>query len=307
MSSDPTQRKSAREPKPSGALAPSRDRASPPDAGPGTLRELYDRWLRLKLEHAGWLAGWRRRAEVLGDKSRYMLGTMEAARRFVEGDAPLERVAGDVASDVEAASRALEGERRTEIARYRRDSAAAARALERMAKRYLEHYAVPLRFRIYPIQAKRQAGRALVQVDEIGPDDSVLLVYALTGKLPTRYGFFADDASADDAGVVARWYVDDGAPRKALTDVERADREVRRSGRLLPVRTMIPIPVPGHEYPRFRLVAHGRVAELEARREGEPYANRVRAEDLELVSGYMISLRVAGRVDFRVDWPVPER
>lgn len=274
---------------------------------PQTLRDLYDRWLRSKLAHATWRADWRRRSDTLGAKARYLRGTLEAARRFVAASDAVDGLAAGAELDCDAAARALEEERAAETRRFQRESRAFAKALGRMADRYAEHYVVPLRFRVHPIQAKSSEGRCVVQVDEIGPDDAVLLVRALTGKLPTRYGFYNDDAVTDLGGPPARWYVEDGVPAAILDDVERADREVGRRGGLLAVRTMIPIRVPGHDFPRFRIVARGRVGELESRGEGAPYANRIAPADLELLSGYLISLRFAGRVAFEVEWPVPER
>ena len=68
-----------------------------------------------------------------------------------------------------------------------------------------------------------------------------------------------------------------------------------------PARLHIPIRVTGHDYPRFRLIHRGPVAELEARRAGSPYQQVIAQEDAELLTGYLLSLRLCGAIQLDVE------
>ena len=139
--------------------------------------------------------------------------------------------------------------------------------------------------------------QVIVQAESLSEEDAVLLLRVLFHRLPTRWGFFSDDGVEDFRLGAARLYPDEGVTEISPSDVELEEQSLRAGLDFAPARLQIPIDIPRQAFPRFRLIHHGPVAEVESRREGQPYRQLMPREDAELLTGYLLSLKLSGTIE----------
>ena len=60
---------------------------------------------------------------------------------------------------------------------------------------------------------------------------------------------------------------------------------------------MIPFRLPDRDFPRFRLMNRGPVMEAEAREKGGAFSHLMSRDSAELLSGFLIKLKIEGRLD----------
>ncbi len=194
----------------------------------------------------------------------------------------------------ESTAKLVAREKEEEATFGKRDREIRALVLERAAQ-HLKVHKPRLALAVHPVGPKQ----VIVQADRIGEEDAVLLVRVLCGRLPTQWGFFAND-HVDDLGQQApRLFAGPGGP--APLNVDEEDRALLAEPDFAPARLQIPVRVPAHDFPRFRLIHRGPVAELESRREGAPYSQLIPQEDAELLTGFLLSLKLAGKLQLDVE------
>ncbi len=276
-----------------------------------TLVDLYDGLLHLRLARAQAAAERQRERERLDVRGELLLRTVESARAVQAAPAQ--------AAEPEAAGGALQkaSDPLAEFLAKAEDELAQARgALEERARREEEFFAgqvaqleAALRERVDSMLAAHRpaldavvqpVGRehALIQVTRPAPDDAVLIGFVLSGKLFTRYDAFFDDAIDDLSLEPARFYAEEGNPCARLPDVDAEDALCAEPGRaFVPAKGHISFRVPGHDFPRYRLVNRGPVAEVQARAAGGEYAPLMPRAAAELLSGYLLRLKLEGRLE----------
>jgi hypothetical protein len=241
----------------------------------------------------------------LEDRRAYVLGSLSAARRFLDDDAPeggegLVAVEDETRGQLEAAAREVEAWAEAEGAALDAAWDAAVSAVEDRCAAYLSHHVPEVRVTVHRLAG----GRRIVHLARPTRDDAVLLCALLAGRPPLRHAFLEDDAvDAVDGPVHLAVRTGDVDP-EAVTN-RGAEAEDALAGasapRLLPIRAHLPVHLPKVEWPHLRLMARGPVLELEARAEGAPYEHVVSEADAELFTGYLVSLRVRGRLAVEVE------
>jgi hypothetical protein len=273
-----------------------------------SLPALYEAWLALRLERASARAALTREQEQLTRKADYLLKTVAAARDLpaapgpkatsgkgrglVQVD-PLAAFHAEAQKELDAAGKALRQRAVREEKSARAQDARVRKALLQRADAHLAIHKPRLAVTAHPVGSTQ----VMLELARFGDEDAVLLTRLLHGRLPTRWGFFADDTTEDLARGPARFYADEGVTALHPADADAEDSVLHGAGDFLPVRGLIPFSVPGKPWPRFRLVHHGPIAQVEARRVGAGYAQLMPREDGELFTGHLLRLKLAGKLE----------
>lgn len=281
-----------------------------------SLEALYAAWLEFRLARATARAAIAREREQLDVKAAYLLKTVEAARELPDAPRPkkgrakskpkgkalaeldpLAKFHAEAKAELERARKALGAREEAEEADAAKVEARVRKALLHRADQHLAIHKPKVALTVHPV-GKDQT---LLEVAGLGDEDAALLMRVLHARLPTRWGFFSDDAVQDLARGPAKLYPDEGVTELFPADAEAEDAILFGKGDFLPVRMQIPFALPKKPFPRFRLVHHGPVAQVESRREGQPWSHLVPREDSELLSGYLLRLKLAGKLDLDLE------
>lgn len=292
------------------------------------LHVLYLELDSLRIEEAAFLAEQAERTRKLSVREHLVLGSLESARAFLEDEAEDGESTGspDIApADAPEAGRALatRAEFSTALTEAKTGLATARAELEgwieaererletgmteleaRIAARvesFLEGHVPRLHLEVAPVAG----GRTIVHCPRPEGDEAILLCGLLAGRPPSHYSFLTDDAVDRPDGQVNLLYASPGLDPDAITDAgpEALEAVVDDETRvLLPVRGWLPIRVPGVEH-RWRFRGAGPVLELECRNPGERYEHILEADVVEELTGFLVSLRVRGRLEVEVEIP----
>ena len=278
-----------------------------------TLVDLYDAWLRLRLARAASAAERAREAERLEVQARYLLKSVESARtiqpaspaapakkggrKAAGGKAPAK--ADPYAAFLASAESELATARQTLQERSEHEERLFQREIEGVQARIKERVEATLVHGLPVVEAHLQPvgqDRALFHLRQPGSDEALLLGYVLSGKLPTRHDAFFDDSVDDLARPPARFYEEDGASARPATADDEDALTADPAREFVPVKGMIAFRLPDRDFPRFRLINRGPLAQIEAREGPGAYEQLLARESAELLSGYLIRLKVEGRL-----------
>jgi hypothetical protein len=306
------------------ALAPRKSRELSPLAVAReleNLEHLYVAWAQLQSERRAANEARRLERDRLTTRAGYLLNAVSAARAFSPGSAaptppgkqqkgkkprgsakalaavsdPLQDFHAKAEAELRDATAKLDAREKQEEETFgKQDREIRTLVLERAAQ-HLKIHKPRLALAVHPVGPKQ----VIVQADRIGEEDAVLLVRLLCGRLPTQWGFFTND-HVDDLGQQAPRLFGEGAAATPLS-VDEEDLALLGEPDFAPARLQIPIRVPGHDFPRFRLIHRGPVAELESRREAAPYSQLIPQADAELLTGFLLSLKLAGALQLDVE------
>ena len=277
-----------------------------------SLPALYAAWLELRLARAAAVVALQREEQQLTRKADYLLKTVAAARdlptlpatrstskkgRGLSKPDPLAAFHAQAQEELDAGRKALQLRARREDKQAQALDARVRKALLQRADAHLSIHRPHLAVTAHPVGA----AQVMLEVARFGDEDAVLLTRLLHGRLPTRWGFFADDTTEDLARGPARFYADEGLTALHPADASAEDAVLHGPGPFLPLRGLIPFTIPGKPWPRFRLVHHGPIAQVEARPEGGAYAHVLQREDGELLTGHLLRLKLAGKLQLTLD------
>lgn len=138
--------------------------------------------------------------------------------------------------------------------------------------------------------------RRILHAHRLGPDESVIALFALTGRIPSRYGFLFDD-STDDAMVAPPvLYPDEG-----VTDVRPTSSGLARllseRAAVWPVKGMLPLTLPDGTW--LRWISRGAVLEAEVQ-EGDGFRNILSQDEAERMTGLLLSHKLSGRLELEL-------
>lgn len=270
-----------------------------------TLVDLYDAWRRLQAARVAAAAERAREAERLDVRAEYVLRTLEAARNVRldvggDGEAALTKDDGlgafqrEAEEELRKARLLLEDRSTGEESLFESELARVRAEIRSRVEAVLVGYRPRLKARVQPVGREH----SLVHVERPGDDDAVLLQYVLTGKLFTRYDAFFDDSVDDLTLGPPRFYAEEGLTQNRFETIDEEDAIVVEPEReFVPLKGVIMFRIPGHDFPRFRIVNRGPMSEVEARTEGGDYQHLMPRAAAELLSAYLLRLRVAGKLD----------
>lgn len=207
--------------------------------------------------------------EGLTRRSELEALSREAARGLSEARTELERRAAQAERALLASIEDVKAEVRARVARQ---AATAKPALELM-------------IRVMP------QDRRMLQLRRPSPDDAVTLLFAMTGRVPTRYGALFDD-STDDVLLPPQWLYADLGHRELRPKPSVLREWLIAEPEFWPVKTMIPVL---REAGLSRWVARGAVLEAELA-DGDAFRSLLSVEEGEELTAELLRLKLAGRL-----------
>ncbi|RJS27535.1 hypothetical protein DRW03_00535 [Corallococcus sp. H22C18031201] len=272
-----------------------------------TLEAAYEAWNDLRRHQEVARQRFREERERLSHQGDFLLGAVRAAGLMVpEGAAPALTPASDAQGFMRDAEARL-GKTRDALAEREADSESRyVAAMEEIRATLLDRvrrYATASQPGLTLVLRRVGAERAILHVSRVATDASVLLCYQLTGRLPTRYGFLADDSTEDVSLAPAPLYPDEDVLADAVRPGARAlvDR-MRAPGVALPIKGFLPVFVPrsdgGEDF--FRLLQRGPVLEVELA-DGDAFRHVLARDEAERFAGHLLRLKLEGRIGLDIE------
>lgn len=266
--------------------------------GVETLEAAYTAWRELIDAHVRARQRWADERKRLEEQGALLLGAIRAASPVAGSvDAlakttSLEAFVLDAKKKLEDAqqsleSRAKEADRAFDVELARLRAELVARVTRQAAKLR------PL-FKL----AVRTLGedRRVLHAHRLGEDESVVALFALTGRIPSRYGFLSDDSTEDLSAVPPVLYADEGVtdvrPKASLVGSLLESR-----AEVWPVKGSLPTQLPGGAWMRW--VARGVVLEAEVQ-DGEVFRNQLTRDEAERITGLLLANKLAGKLELEL-------
>lgn len=263
-----------------------------------TLEVAYEAWTEVREAHAAAQRRWREERARLKQQGSLLLGAVKAAGASPEAAGaalatanPLDGFLAEAKQKLAAAEQDLE-------ARVREADAAFLEQLGKLRRELLarvERQAAVMRPAFRLAVRALPGERRILHAHRLGPDESVVAHFALTRRVPSRYGFLFDDSTDDVMAAPPVLYLDEGVTNarpgvKELTALldERAD--------VWPVKGMIAAPS-GAGWVRW--ISRGAVLEAEVL-DGEAFRNVLTAAEAEQVTGLLLAHKLAGRIELEL-------
>lgn len=271
-----------------------------------TLETAYEAWLALKLEHSAARLRFKEERERLDQQGSFLVGAVRAAG--VEPRSGSEP--GLLPTGADSFLRNAEAKlahAREELARKEAESEAFYQkgfdeirtTLTDRVQRYLASSRPSLKL----LLRKLGVTRSILHVARVGGDESVLLCFLFTGRIPTRYGFLFDDSTEDVSLAPAPLYPDEDVDMQGTRpDATALAARMGAPGGALPLKGFLPVFVPrpedGEDF--FRLLQRGPVMEVEVA-DGATFRNILSREESERFAGHLLRLKLEGKIELEIE------
>lgn len=273
-----------------------------------TLEAAYALWLERKVDQAALRASLAQERKRLEDQATFVLNTVRAAEpgapalasaeALTRAASPLGAFVAQAQQSLERAREALERRTAELEARFTHERAALEETILTRVQRRLTQVRPLFRVLVRPAGADRR----ILHVERLRPDDAVVALFALTGKIPSRYGFLFDDSTEDVALAPAPLYAEEGLsaaevrpPAGVLASI------VAAPGRVLPVKGLLPLRVrlPDGGAGFARLLQRGPVMEAELQ-EGDGFRGLLTVTEAEQLAAELLRLKLEGRLELEL-------
>lgn len=264
-----------------------------------TLEAAYEAWAELQQAHREARRRWAEERQRLVEQGRLLLGAVKAAGASAN---PSETSLANTS--------ALDGfllEAKEKLAAAQRELEARAQSAEEAFGRALNTLREELRSRVvrqaathrpvFKLALRVLAGeRRILHARRLGADESVIALFALTGRIPTRYEFLFDDSTDDALAAPPVLYADEGMTELRPTASALAEALAGRP-EVWPVKGMLPMILPDGTW--LRWISRGAVLEAEVL-EGEGFRNVLTHDEAERITGLLLSHKLAGRLELEL-------
>ena len=275
-----------------------------------SIEQAWEAWAELRLQHAAFRARAVEELRRIEQQGSFLIGAVRAAAQApgseedgsaaltTSGRNPLDAFLGEAEEKLERAREALQAELREDEAHFTRAFAKIQEEALLRVRRTLEKVRPLVRVRLRSIGQSRM----MLHVDRVGGDDAVLLLYVMSGRIPSRYGFLFDDSTDDVALAPPPLYPDEGVGASDIRPSVETMRELVRSERtVLPVKGFIPVfvanPAGGEDF--FRLLQRGPVMEVELQ-DGPQFRSLLSREEGERFAGHLLRLKMQAKIELEV-------
>lgn len=138
-------------------------------------------------------------------------------------------------------------------------------------------------------------GRRILHLRRLRPDEALTFLFAVSGRVPTRYGFLFDGSTDDATLPPPTLYAEEG-----ITDVRPKAAELASQlsarARIWPVKAMIPMPAP---FGLVRWLERGPVMEAELA-DGDGFRNLLTQAEAEQVTGALLTLKLEKKLELEL-------
>ena len=263
-----------------------------------TLEVAYGAWAELQEAHRLARRRWDDERKRLTEQGTLLLGAVKAAgvpRSMEEGlskAGALEVFLAEAKGKLASAQQHLEDRARAAQQAFTEELARVKDELQtRIARQSAAVRPVfKLAIRVLPGE------RRILHAHRLGPDESVIALFALTGRIPSRYDFLFDDSTDDALAAPPMLYADEDVTElrpggTALAKLLSERRDV------WPVKGMLPLPLPDGTW--LRWITRGAVLEAEVQ-DGEGFRNLLTHAEAERVTGLLLSHKLAGQLELEL-------
>jgi hypothetical protein len=264
---------------------------------PETIEAAYEAWDDLREERRAVRATFESERTRLEEQGELFLGAVKAAAHPMH-DTPalvkasaLAKMADDATVSWEASKAALDRRAADSEAALERATAAVVTELIRRVR--AQAASVPphleLMVRVLPDEHR------ILHARRPAPDGAVLLLHAMSGRVPTRYGFLFDDSTDDALLAPPTLYAEEGVassrlkPSELVSVLSGLDRLWPLKGMLLQVGTELIV----------RWLSRGAVLEAEVL-DHDAFRNRLTRDEAERITGALLSMKLEGRLELEL-------
>ena len=261
-----------------------------------SLEAIYAAWAELGGIARSTRKQWAEEKSRLETQGELLLGAMKSAARVATPAGQADALAPLNASVAEAEARLAEVKKQfAEQTREAEDRfALELTRLRDEVRAHVQRRAAVARpaFRI----AVRVIGdRRILHADRLTDDDAIVALYALTGRVPSRYGYLADDSVDDLSQPPPSLYADEGVT-EVRPDALTLASELTTRTLVWPVKGHLPLPL-GERW--LRWVTRGAVLEAELS-DGAAFHNQLSREEAEAVTGLLLAQKLAGKIELEL-------
>ncbi len=265
-----------------------------------TLEAAYSAWFELQAAHGQARRRWAEERKRLEEQGALLLGAVRAA-----GGAPLEKIEALAKTD-SLGLFLVDAERKLGVAQASLDEK--ARAADTAFTSELQKLRAELIARvtrqaatmrpIFKLAVSTLAGdRRILHARRLGDDESVIALFALTGRIPSRFGYLFDDSTDDLAhGAPPFLYADEGvAELRPVASSLGAMLSSRPE--MWPVKGVLPAMLPDGTWMRW--IARGAVLEAEVQ-DADGFRNVLTRDEAERITGLLLANKLAGKVELEL-------
>ncbi|MBL8922453.1 MAG: hypothetical protein JNJ54_26620 [Myxococcaceae bacterium] len=265
---------------------------------PETIEAAYEAWDELRDELAALRASFSAERARLAQQGQLLLGAVatvtpmgDARGEALTKRSELEALAAEARRGLEAAQHELEARARAAEAALHDAILAVVNELRARVTRQAARSKPVLELMVRVLPQERR----ILHLRRPSPDDAIVLVFAVSGRVPTRYGALFDDSTDDALLVPPVLYRDEGIsevrPKPAQLEAALRERPA-----LWPIKAMVPMLLPTGF---VRWLARGAVLEAELA-DGEGFRNLLTHAEAEQVTGALLALKLAGRIELEL-------
>lgn len=257
-----------------------------------TIEAAYDGWARLESAHAEARRDMAAEATRLEAQSALLLGAM---RSVAGGEEPgllaLEQLQSRADISVRQALATLDATRMQVETLF-------SKALLEVESVVVERVARQAKATPPPLEVMVRLlpnNQRILQAHRPKPDDAVLLLFALTGRAPTNYGYLFDDSTDDVRQAPTTVYTGTNTPRPTPRKLYAL---LEPQSRTWPVKGSVPFWLPNASaVMQWRCRGPVLEAEIES---GDTFRNVLTESEAEAAMGRMLVLSVEGKVAVRL-------
>ncbi len=271
-----------------------------------TIEAAYEAWDELREEQSQLRERLREEHQRLEEQGDFLVGAVKKARDLVDpGSAALAKTGDGLDGFVAQASGKLDDAKAELKAREAEIEKRLEHGLNRVKaevrarlERSLAHFKPKLKLMVRTLAN----GRRIVHLGRPAHEEAPLMLFALSGRVPTRYGFLFDDSTDDPARSPPTLYADEGVKQGEVRPAAGALAALIDARKdVLPVKGIIPLALPRASGSPLlvRFVERGPVMEAELA-EGEQWRNLLTTEEAEELAGWLLKLKLEGKVELEL-------
>lgn len=265
-----------------------------------TLEVAYAAWVELQQAHRAAKKRWDDERKRLQEQGSLILGAVKAAGASgpaAEGDAlqktsALDAFVKDAQEKLESALRLLE---ERSVAAEKVFVAELKKVRDELRAR-VARQAVSVKPVFKLVIRVLGDDRRILHARKLGGDESVIALFTLTGRIPSRYEFLYDDSTDDVLAAPPSLYADEGATEVRPTAPALAS-ELSSRAEVWPVKGVLPVTLPDGTWVRW--ISRGPVLEAEVR-EGDGFRNVLTSAEAERITGLLLAHKLSGKLELEL-------